>query len=444
MANLDNEAVLRWKLDLGSFAALTREASLSSSFADLLRGMLADDPEHRPLPALLLDPGRARSRGVAARRARRGQRALMMNDIAVFDAHMLAFALLADEKKAIQFLRNGLVTQWLRRGLGDAGLAAQIEDLVRGRMADTKPGPQGDRLLVMHTISTINARMPLCWRGIALWPDALPALLAEGVAGNSDLLAVAEELLVNDIAGTWLATDAPRARPEPFDPFQHQHLLQGGGPAGLLRLFYGLNPLLPCRAPAMGAGWIATMQDLMRFLERAADGAADSLIDLHISAFIAARGERRIEMQVNGLAGIKDADSFRLGEIALLRDLQARYHPAPMPALAKWVAARLRPDLERLRNKTRREAMQAKLDVLVPAGIVSRLLSLTEDNATRTLDTAGAQRAARELAMIDAELAAIDTDDKPRTARAEGFGQTIAGGIGLSALILTILSVLLR
>jgi len=336
------------------------------------------------------------------------------------------------------------VTQWLRRGLGDAGLATQIEDLVRGRMTDAKSGPRSDPLLVMRTISALNPRMPLCWRGIALWPDALAGILAEGIASDAELWAAAEELLAGDIAGAWWETKTRSSRADPIDLFAERQLVQSGGPAGLLRLYYGLNPFLPCRSPAMVTAWIATMADLMRYFESAAENAKDSLIDLHVSAFIAARADRKIEMQVNGLAGARDAEAFRLSEFALLRDLQARYHSAPMPALAKWVAARLRPNLERWHNKPRREALQARLEVLAQSGLVSRLLDLAEDRAAWALDSAGAQHAANEMAMIDAEMAAIDNGDNVRLADAERFGRAIAGGIGLSAFILMAMSVLLR
>jgi hypothetical protein len=442
MANMDDATMIRWKLDLGSFAALTRDIPVSGSFAELLRGMLAEDPEHRPSPALLLDPASLRGRRAPARPARRSQRPLMLNDIAVFDARMLAFALLSDQKKAVQFLRSGLITQWLRRGLGDASLAARIEDLVRGRMADTKSGPRGDPLLVMHTVSAISPHMPLCWRGIALWPDSLPSILAEGIAGRSDLLAVAEELLINDITSSWSPAESRLERADAPDVFPHR--LQGSGPGVLLRLYYGLNPLLPCRSPIMAAKWIATLPDLMYFLERAAVNAGDNLIDLHISAFIASRADRKVEMQVNNLIGTKDAESFRLGEIALLQDLQARYHPDPMPELAKWVAARLRPDIDRWHNKFRREAMQVRLDALAQAGLLSRLMELTDDATARSLDSMGATRAAYEVAAIDSELATIDNTDKLRLADAERYGQAITGGIGLSAFILMAMSVLLR
>jgi hypothetical protein len=441
MANMDDATRVRWKLDLGNFAALTREFSVSGTLADLLRLMLAEDPEHRPLPSQLMDLATTRGRRVAARPARRSQNSLMLQEIAVFDARTLAYGLLRDEKKAIQFLRNGLVTQWLRRGLGDAGSATQIEELVRGRVAETKSGSWSDSFLVMHTIDALNSHMPLCWRGIALWPDALPAMLADGIASKAELLATAEELFTAEVFTSWAEAGARSDRPSAPDLASQRQLLHGSG--GLLRLFYTLNPLLPCRSPRMATAWVATMPDLMRFFEHAAEREEDSLLDLHISAFIAARADRKIEMQVNGLAGIKTAQSLRRAELDLLQVMQARYHPSPMPALAKWVAARLQPDLQRWRNKPRREAMQSRLESLAQAGALSRLLELVEDRTSWALDSAGAQLAASEVARIDAEVAAIDHQAEARFADAERFGRAIAGGIGLSAFILTVMSALL-
>ena len=118
--------------------------------------------------------------------------------------------------------------------------------------------------------------------------------------------------------------------------------------------------------------------------------------------------------------------------------MQGRYNPAPMPALAKWVAARLRPDLERWHNRPRREAMQVRLDAMAHLGSLSRLVALAEDRMAWAMDSAGAQQAANEVANIDAEIAAIDNDDKIRFADAERLGRAIAGGIELCAFILVV------
>jgi hypothetical protein len=307
--------------------------------------MLAEDPEHRPPPSLLLDPANARARRVAARPARRSQRPLMLGDLAVHDARTLGYALLKDEKKAIQALRTGTVTHWLRRGMGDAGLAAAVEDVVRNRGADTSLALRADAVLLMHAISTINPRMPLCWRGIALWPDGLAALVANAIATPGSLMALAEELLVNEIIQDWSISDHRPSRAEAvamsFEVASAQQYLQAGGAGGFLRVFYTLNPLLPCRGASMAGVWIVTLFDLMQFLEHTAEAALDRLVDVELASFIAARADRRTEMQVNGLLAKTDGASVRAAELALLKDLQTRYFPQPMPELAKWVVARL-------------------------------------------------------------------------------------------------------
>jgi hypothetical protein len=380
LANLDETALIRWKLDLGSFTALARESSMSGFIADLARGMLADDPEHRPPPSLLLDPANARARRVAARPARRSQRPLMLGDQAVYDARTLGYALLKDEKRAVQALRAGTVTHWLRRGMGDAGLAAAVEEVVRNQLTDPELGLRTDAILLMHAISTINPRMPLCWRGVALWPDGVAALVAEATATQGPLAALAEELLVNDIVQDWTLSEHRASRAEvvamSFEVSSALQYLQSGGVGALLRIFYTLNPLLPCRGARMATAWVVTLTDLMRFLEQTAEAAPARLVDVELSAFIAARADRRTEMQVNALLTKTGSAAFRDRELALLKDLQGRYFPHPMPGLAKWAVTRLQPAVEQWRNRPRRAAMMAQLEALAREGYLGRLLAV--------------------------------------------------------------------
>ena len=447
LANLDDTALIRWKLDLGSFAALSRDATMSGFTSDLVRGMLAEDPEHRPPPSLLLDPANARARRVAARPARRSQRPLMLGDIAIFDARTLGFAMLKEDKKAIQALRSGTVTQWLRRGMGDAGLASAVEDVVRGRLADPKHGVRTEPLLLMHTIATLNPRMPLCWRGLAIWPDGIAGLVADGIVTQSNTIGLAEEILVHDVIPEWtLAAQRSMAAETPLGSLEvasSRHFLQSGGPGGLLRMFYALNPFLPCRGAAMSETWIAGPGDLLRFFERTVESATGTLLSLDIATFVAARADRRTEMHVNALLARNGGESQRLEEIVLLKDMQPRYHPDPMPRLGAWVVARLQPILEQWHYRPGRAALKAQIESMARDGFLGRLLAVVQDNSGRAADRAGAEQAAIERLAIDHELAAIDGSDAPRRHEAERLGHAMVGAIGLMALIITAMAVLL-
>ncbi len=441
MANLEDTAVIRRKLELGSYHALTEGCAIPPFLNDLLRGMLADETEHRPAPRLLTDLNNARIRRIASRPPRRSQRPLPLNDIAVFDSRTLAFALAADEKKATQALRHGLVSNWLRRGLGDAGLASQVEDLIRVRLADRRNASHADALLLMHAVTTIEPRMPLCWRGTTLWPDGIGPLLAAGVRGDPKLLTLTEEMIRNDVLPAWSAACGRAGHDDVLslsaEGRQHRIYLQKDGEGALLRFFYALNPVLPCAVPAMADLWIIDVPDLMRFLERAAAaGPNAALLDVHIRAFIAARAERQFDSAVNRLIATTEPALYRKRQLGLLRDLQQRYHAQPMPALAAWAAAQLRPELELRRNRPKRAALIERLDVLAKAGFIGRVLALADDGKARAEDEAGAQRASIVVAAIDEELSVLERSGDMRRIVMARFGREIAAAFGMAAVVL--------
>src|SRR5581483_1867839 len=99
---------------------------------------------------LLLDPGVARSRRVAARPPHRAQRALPIGNVVAWDSRTLAYAMTVEADQGIAALRSGAVLQWVRRGLGDAAIAARLEDVVRARMPDAPTEePRTDAVTLM-------------------------------------------------------------------------------------------------------------------------------------------------------------------------------------------------------------------------------------------------------------------------------------------------------
>ncbi|HJS85303.1 MAG TPA: hypothetical protein VJ779_07565, partial [Acetobacteraceae bacterium] len=135
LAALDPAAIVRRKLELGSFAALTGEARLPPAIADLARGMLAEDPEHRPAPSLLRNPITARMRRLAAPPRKRAATPARIAAWSAWNARTLAHAIGANPEAGVAALRNGAIDAWLRRDLGDAALAAKVEEAVRARPA---------------------------------------------------------------------------------------------------------------------------------------------------------------------------------------------------------------------------------------------------------------------------------------------------------------------
>ena len=437
LAELDDAAILRRKLELGSHAALVGDERLPPLISDLLRGMLAEDPEHRPTPTLLLDPGVARSRRVAARPPQRAQRAMTVGGIAVWDARSLAYALAVEPEHGISALRAGGAVQWLRRSVGDAMLATHVEDLVRNRLSDAaSEGGRSDTTLLMLAIASIDPLAPLCWRGVALWPDGLGPLLA-GAAGDAALIGHLQDLIAAEATAGWGG-----ARPERCDlPLlrtearQYRAWLATRGLAGgVTRLNYLLNPLLPCASTLLADRWVVRLADLPAALEAAVAANPKAVpLDAHIAAFIAARGDSRLEAETGTLTG-STQEPMHVPELRLLAQLQLRFHPRPLPALAASVAAAAGPMVALWNNRPRRRELTERLKALAEAGQLLPMLALLEDPPGRAADTAGARAAAAELTRVEAELQSIASGAADRKATATRIGQEIAAGVGLLAL----------
>ena len=85
LEGLDHTAILHRKLELGDFTAVTGGERLPPMLSDIVRGMLTDDPDHRPTPAMLRDPAGARGRRVTGRPPPRAQRPFKIGAITVWN-----------------------------------------------------------------------------------------------------------------------------------------------------------------------------------------------------------------------------------------------------------------------------------------------------------------------------------------------------------------------
>ena len=439
LEGLDPEAVIRRKLALGSHAALIGEARLPSAVADIVRTMLAEDPDHRPTPALLLDPVAARGRRVAARPPPRAGAPLRIGAVPVWDVRTLAYAAGRYPDPAAAALRGGEISTWLRRGLGDAGLAVRFEELQRARLHEgPAQDPRADAAMLMRAVAAADALAPLCWQGVAMMPDGIGPLLAHARDAEPGMLEKIEQVVVGEVVVGWAALNAERhdlAAIRIAARDQRALLRDRGAAGGIPRLAYALNAGLPCASPLARSRWADSPRTLLGALEAhaARGGAEGEPMDPDIAGFLAARTERRVDAEINGLNARGDAERA-LARLRLLAALQARYHPAPLPALAKWLVAGAEPLIAQWRNRAKRESIAAELNAVAEHGQIAALLALADDGAERARDSLGAAAAGIELAGIEVALAAIERGAAGRQAFADRIGQELAAGAGLAAM----------
>ncbi|HEX4260722.1 MAG TPA: hypothetical protein VHY76_06445, partial [Acetobacteraceae bacterium] len=444
---LDDAALLRRRLDQGSFAATAGRLVLPPLIADLARTMLAEDPEHRPSPALLLAPSMARTRRTIARDARRAQRPFEADGEAaggdgsrgdgsrgdgsrgdggrgdgVWGARALAHALGRDPARGAAALRQGSVDRWLRRSLGDPMLAVRLDELQRADPVVAHGGdepPPGaaetDSLLVMRTCAAIDPLAPLWWHGMALWPDGLgPALAEASVLGAPGPLAAFERLVAVEAIVSWAHARGQRSDVIGLriDARQHRAWLRGGRASSgrLGRLCVALNPLLPCLSPLVDHACVIRPAELLMALDAAAatPSRAASPIDAPVADFLSARSDERLDAD---LAACIDAAATpaqaALAQLRVLARVHARSQVEKLPGLAAWSGEAARAAIGLCVGRSRRRKVEAKLPAAIATGRLPAILALLDDPAAQEADAIGVRAAIQEVAAIDDEMAAL-------------------------------------
>ncbi len=443
LAGLDPLSIVHRKLELGDYAALTAGERLPPLLADLARGMLAEDPDHRPPPSLLRDPGSARGRRVAARPPAHASRPFRMGGLTVWNNRTLAMAAAFSPAETVAAIETGTLTYWLRRGLGDSALAVKLDDLSRGRPAEAS----GDKaasaaFLAMRAAMSADTLMPICWRGLILFPGGFASALAAAYGADPDTASKLDDIVQLEIATLWatMREDRESSASHIADGRRWRAIARAKGPAsGLPRLAYTLDPLMPCASPLFAGKWIYQAGQLAAALDAAAVSKDVELLEPAIAAFIAARTERWLDTEVKALAGPSDAAGSAMNALRLFAELQSRFHPAPLPQLAAWIAARAEPLVELWKNRERRAAVEEQLKAQAGAGWISGMAPLLDNAPGLAADRDGLRAAANDLAVLDAELRGLATGGAHRADIAARLGQEIAAGLGVSAVAATLL-----
>ena len=450
MLGMSASEIIGRKLDQGSFAALAAEERLPPMVADLARGMLAEDPEHRPRPGMRVDPAGARARRVASRPPRRAQRPIEIGTEAAWTARTLAFAIATNSDAGVRALRAGAVDRWIRRSLGDGMLAARLEEVarLRGAQGDFED-PSDDALLVARAVAILDPLAPLCWGSVAFWPDGLGQMFAEDEPAGAVAIEVLGDIVETEAIGVWAGVRQERCDPAPLRGDAHRHraiLRQRGWGGGIDRLRYMLNPLLACRSPLTEGSLVVRIADVLPALDRKSarrEGRDDGPIDRDLAAFLAARGEVRIDAELSALSDPRRQAGRDLTILRLLAAVQTQTRGAPVPGLAAWLGERVAPALALFQSRSHRRQREAALSDLVRSGRLSALVGVLDDPEAQADDRRGHAAALARVAQIDRQLAMIAANGPARVAMARRIGQECVGGVGALGLIMAILFVLL-
>jgi hypothetical protein len=441
--------VLENKIDRGSFGALVESGTLPPGLREAVRGMLADDPEHRwnfeDLQGWIADRRLKRS---SVRVPDRAQRAFTLGSVSYHHPRSLAHAMARDWEN-VQLPQNGQeVLAWVRRAMGDdtmienLRLALEASDRNLGGGDGTTVNPP----FVARLAMALDRAAPVRYRHIAAHLDGFGSLLATDFGDQETVRAVTEALLEELPAFRHLMTAGADGSGNVqryyarYARYLKSHLIG----FGIERCLYAFNQLQFCRSPIIADQKVMELSGLLPALEKVSRRHPESSpLDRHIAAFAAAHISTDIQSVLEALSDPANSERGALGMLGLFATIQASVGGGPFPGLASWIRAHLGPVIDSYHHRVWREKVEAELPALVEAGDLLALYGYLSNGEARQRDRQGFAEARQEFAAMDAEIAFLKSNGISDPTRTRILGHQMASGIsmlfGLGAIIFSVI-----
>ena len=430
---MDDHAVLRLKLEKGTFNAMVGNHRLPPSHIELLRGLLTDDVRQR-WSAEDLEQWMT-GRRLTPKSSDAGRRASRHFDVGgkeYWQVRPLAAALSENVDEAVRLIENGSLEKWLTRSLGDGERSKTVGEMV-GRSRETSKSAHYPEQLVTRVCIALDPSSPIRYRGLSVMPTGIACVLVDAMANGKDVQIISEVISAQFVTA-WVNMQKD-AKVDLVPLAQQLERMRGliehtSFGSGLERVLYELNPNLPCLSPMLKSDYVATPRFLLPALERLAKrgGHPTEPMDRHIAAFLVSR-EKRSESLFVAMGPGSPPMRRGLAILSLYGEMQYRYGPDHLPALSAWILPLVEPGLKRFLSKPFQEKVRKQAKEAAEKGSLSLLLRRVDDPDRVVGDERDFVAARRLYREIQSEMATIEHSLNNREIVAREMGRPVAASI---------------
>ncbi|MDG5495567.1 serine/threonine protein kinase [Niveispirillum sp. BGYR6] len=431
LPDMDDDTILRLKMDKGTYPALTGHLRLPQGLLEPLRGLMTDDPKQRwTLSDLDLWLQGRRLSPKQPQVPRRGARPFEFQGEQLMHCRSLAHALARNSAAAAPLIERGDVEKWVRRAVGDETRAELVQTAITSASVGGRNATQEDKLVARVT-TALDPVSPIRYRGVAVMPDGLGPALAEAVWQNTSIQPYAE-LVLSQLPMFWVNCQSD-FRPEyvpliqSFDGFRAllEHVGMG---FGIERILYELCPACPCLSPSIRDYYALTPAELLSALDHLATKPSRGRdpVDRHVIGFITTHHKKLNDRLLNPLAGQQDPARRMIAIISILADVQDRFGPARLPNLCGWLVSLMDPVFKRFKNRERRERMKAEVTQAAREGVLEALVRIVDNIEAIRADDKGFLTAMRQYENLTRQIEQLKSGAYVRSDAADHAGKQVA------------------
>ena len=429
---MNDEEIISAKISAGSFAALAGREKLSTSMAEVLRGLLNDKAADRwtlrHLDAWSVGQHFTPTMPYLPQRA---SRPIRFGESDHMTKPALANAMSRRWPETMKLVDSSDFDNWLKRSFNDDKVGDVITRLATSSAHSGPSSAIKDRY-VSRLIIWMNSQSPICYRDIRVNATGMATMMAN-VLDNQQLMGQFVELMRGRLPQVWV-NEQPQLNADQLQVRRimeeiEKHLEKPTLGQGAERALYELDPLIPCRSPMISDFYVINMRDLLPAIDAAlpALGEGTMPIDRHIAAFIGAHLRRSIERELNAIGTATNEADRRVAIVRVFAIVQQAFPNRKLPRLADAIATMLAPALDSFHHATARADAERRMHKLAKDCDFSGLALLFDPQGPyRRSDSLGFAAAKRAYVALEHEAHWLEKGGLTSPERTRVIGQRAA------------------
>jgi len=408
LAGMSDEAIIRKKLDVGSFATIVGNERFQVTFIEILRGLLHDDPNLRWgleeifmwLDGTRMNPAANLKRAKANRTITFIGKKYLYTDTLAMDVHK-------NPNELATLISDGMLHSWLEKSIDDKAVFERYETILERVNSNVKLSNDNDYLACQVTMA-LNPMLPIFYKKRVFTHDGLGALLAVDAAQDKKL-SFYKEVINNNILDHALDVKEHASQGDTLLLLKMYDrcrvaLKQTKVGHGIERCIYMMCKNAPCLSPKFKNSFVHTPLNALITYERLskAGGQTSLFMDRHSVAFFSVHAPNLIEHSLYELND-PNKDNKIAGNLKFFSTIQKRKKGGDYPAVASVFLDSLSGVFKRFNNKELRKQLEGAVKAAASAGDLITMWDMLGDDNTLSRDKRAFGIARKEYKFLQDE-----------------------------------------
>lgn len=407
LSSLDDEEILRRKVEFGSYSTFLKKERFQATFLELLRGVLYDDEAKRwGVEEIFAWMDGVRITPLTLTKKKKANRPFNFNGKKYFFAELLAVDLHHNPDAFVAMMERGSLDRWVRKALDDDVLVERYEKALE-YVASFGDISKNKDYSVFHMSLALNPVLPTRYKGLCFTYDGLGGMLAKDAYEKKDLEIFKEIINLNILDYTLSVESLIQTMMLPilkqYDSCRAD-IVGKKIQQGMERCIYTLCPNAPCLSLKTRGYYVYNPQSvLLTFEDLCTKGGQVSLMmDRHLLAFFSARDPGFMNSYLLDF-NHSDKDRKISGNLHFMAALQKQSKIPALPAIAGVFVESLAGSFKVYKHAGTRKRVQDEVKKAAKAGDLIAMSCLIDDSNVLLQDENGFKIATNEYRLLQRE-----------------------------------------